>query len=258
MTTNILSDNFSEPLNEVKSAKIDIHVGDGSLTIDSLSKGERLTGGETLLAAGEQVLASGSLQYFESQGAPDRSLVSGDGQATFTLKGTPAPRPRFRLPWSACNGASKWHIHLNPTVASDITAHSNGGNLELDLAGMSVTRLSADTGGGNIHSILPDNAADLSVSARTGGGNVTIEIGGGTTGSNLVDAHSGAGEVVIHLPDGLAARIHATTGLGKAIVDPRFIKTGKDSYQSDGFESAADRIEISAKSGAGNVVIKTR
>ena len=162
MAKNVLTYNLSEPLNGATTAKVDINAGDGNLTID------RLTGGE-------QVLASGTLQYFENQGLPTRTLDSSNGQATLTLRGGGTRRPWFRFPWAACNGATEWQIHLNPTVSSDITAHSDGGNVKLNLAGMAVTRVSADTGGGNMDVVLPDNAANLSVTAKTGAGNVTVE-----------------------------------------------------------------------------------
>jgi hypothetical protein len=218
----MLTDNLLEPLNEATTAKVDINAGDGNLTID------RLTGDA-------QVLASGTLQYFENQGLPTRTLVSSNGQATLTLKGGGSRRPWFRLPWAACNGATEWQIHLNPTVASDITAHSDGGNVRLNLADMEITRLSADTGGGNMDVVLPDNAANLSVTAKTGAGNV-----------------------VVCIPSGVAARIHATTGLGKVTVDPRFSKTEDNTYQSPDFDSAADKVEMTVNSGAGNVSVNTK
>jgi hypothetical protein len=245
MTQNVLTENFSEPLDGAMIAKVYINAGDGNLTIDWLT-------------GGEQMLASGALQYLENQGPPTRTLVSRDGLPTLTLEGGIDRRPRFRLPWAACNGATEWQIHLNPTVSSDITAHSNGGNIKLDLAGMAVTCLSADTGGGNLDVVLPDNASDLSVTARTGGGNVTIEIGSGTTGSNLVNAHSGAGNVVVNIPDGFAARIHTSTGMGKTIIDPQFNQIDKNTYISPDFDTAANKVEITLHSGAGNVSVNTR
>jgi len=245
MTEDVLTDKFSEPLNGVTTAKVDIHAGDGNLTIDRLS-------------GGEQVLASGTLQYFESQGLPTRTLVASNDQATLALKGGSLKRPWFRFPWAACNGATEWLIHLNPTVSSDITAHSDGGNVKLDLTGMLVTCVSADTGGGTVDVVLPDNAADLSVTARTGAGNVTVEIGSGIGGSNIVDASSGAGNVVVRIPSGVAARIHATTGLGKVILAPRFSQIDSNTYQSSDFDRAANKVEITVKSGAGNASVETK
>lgn len=245
MTKNVLTDKFTEPLNDVTAAKVDINAGDGNLTID------RLTGDE-------QVLASGTLQYFETQGLPTRTLVSSNGQATLTLRGGNIRRPWFRFPWGACNGATEWQIHLNPTVSSDIAAHSDGGNVKLNLAGMAITRLSADTGGGNMDVVLPDNAANLSVTAKTGAGNVTVEIGNGITGSNTINANSGAGNVSVHLPNGIAAKVHATSGLGKVIVDSQFSKTDKNTYQSPAYDGAANKVEITVHSGAGNVSVNTQ
>ena len=146
MAKNVLTNNLSEPLNGATTARVDIHAGDGNLTID------RLTGGE-------QLLASGTLQYLENQDLPARTLIASNGQATLTLRGSRAGQPWFHFPWAACNGATEWQIHLNPTISTDLTAHSDGGNVKLNLAGMAVSRVSADTGGGNLDIVLPDNKA---------------------------------------------------------------------------------------------------
>jgi Cell wall-active antibiotics response LiaF, C-terminal len=244
VANNVLTDNLSAPLGGAKTAMVDINTGSGNLTIDRL-------------AGGEQVLASGTLQYLENQGVPARSVNTSNGQATLTLRGVEARQPWFRFPWDACNGATDWQIHLNPTVSSDITARS-GGNVKLDLAGMVVTRLMADSGGGNLDVVLPDNAANLNVTAKTGGGNVTVEIGSSTTGSSTVNANSGAGNVVVRVPSGIAAKIHATAGLGKVIIDPRFSKIDKNTYQSPDYDSAANKVEITVNSGAGNVTVNSK
>lgn len=246
MASQVLTYNLSEPLNGTTTAKVDINCGTGNLAID------RLTGGE-------QLLASGTLQYLEKQGLPTRTLDAGNGQATLTLRGRGVKPSGFRFPWQACaGGAYEWQVHLNPTVSSDITAHSDGGNARLDLAGMAVSRVSADTGGGNMDVVLPDNAANLSVTAKTGAGNVTVEIGSGTTGSNTVDASSGAGNAAVRVPSGIAARVHVTCGLGKVIMDPRFSQMDRNTYQSPDYDGAANKVEITVKSGAGNVSIETK
>jgi predicted membrane protein len=165
---------------------------------------------------------------------PAQSLEVREGRAVLTLKGGREGRPRFRMPWSACNGATEWQIHLNPGLSSDITAHSDGGNLRLDMAGFCLSSLSAGTGGGNVELVLPQVAADLHVTAISGAGNVDVLV-----------------------PSSAAVRVQATTGLGKAIVDPSFSKIDRDTYQSAGFDGAANKIEIVAKTGAGNVIVHT-
>jgi hypothetical protein len=244
MANNVLTHDLSVPLDGTKAATVDIDTGSGNLTIDRLTDDEKL-------------LASGTLQYFERQGMPTPTLSSSAGRATLVLRGGYTRRPRFRLPWAACIGAFEWRIHLNPAVRSDIRAHSGGGNLELDLVGMAVNRVSADTGGGNVDVILPDDAAELAVSAKTGAGNVSVEIGSGITGTNTVDAKSGAGNVVVHVPSGVPAKLRATSGLGKVIVDERFEKVDSDTYRSPDYDGAADKVEITLKSGAGNVSVAT-
>ena len=122
---------------------------------------------------------------------------------------------------------------------------------------MAVTHVSADTGGGNMDLVLPDKATNLNVIAKSGAGNVTVEIGSGITGSNKVNADSGAGKVAVLVPSGIAARIHATSGMGKVNVDSRFNKIDGNTYQSADFDSAADKVEITVNSGAGDVSVNS-
>ena len=245
MAKKVLTHDLSEPLGNATSAKVDVHAGTGNLTIDRLS-----TGG--------QVLATGTLQYLENTVVPTSSLDASNGQATLTIRSTSTARRGFRFPWEACNGETNWQIHLNPAVASDLTARSGGGNVRLDLTGMTVAQVSADTGGGNVEVVLPDNAANLCVTARTGGGGVTVEIGQGTRGANTLEARSGAGNVVVRVPAGLAARIHATSGMGKVIMDPQFSQIDRETYVSPDYDDAADKVEITATSGAGNVSVSMK
>jgi hypothetical protein len=192
----VLTYNLSEPLCGATTAKVDIDTASGNLMIDTLT-------------GGEPVLASGTLEYVANQQMPTPSVDINSGQATLTLKSTSLGRSLLRLPWSGCIAATDWRIHLNPELQAEITAHSGGGNVKLDLAGMDVTHLAADSGGGNLDVILPDRAANLSVIAKTGGGNVTVEIGCGTTGSNTLKATSGAGNVEVRIPNRLSRRCFA-------------------------------------------------
>ena len=70
--------------------------------------------------------------------------------------------------------------------------------------------------------------------------------------------NSGAGDVVVRLPRGLVARIHVTSGLGKGTVHSRFSKIDDRTYQSPDYDRAVDKIEITAKSGAGNVSVNAK
>lgn len=245
MSNDMLTQNLSVPVGAATTATLDFLTDAGNLIID------KLTGGEPLLA-------SGTLQYFEKQGPPVLSASSENGQARLSVRSGDIKRALFHLPWSTGKGAFDWQIHLNPAVSSDITARSGGGNLKLDLAGMAVSRLSADTGAGNVDVVLPDNAANLSVTARAGAGNVSVEIGSGITGGSTVEAHSGAGNVDVRLPRGIPARIHATSGLGRVTVGSQFSVLDRHTYQSPDYDSAANKVEITVHSGAGNVSVNSK
>lgn len=243
MAKNTLSENFTEPLNDATTAKIDIHAGDGNLTID------RSHGSE---------LASGTLQYLEDQDPPTRTSSTTNGEAALNLRGSRAKQPWLHLPWAACNGATEWQVHLNPTISTVLTAHSDGGNVRLNLEEMSIKFVSAETGGGNVEVVLPDNAAYINVNAKTGAGNAVVDIGDHIKGFNEVNASSGAGNVTVLIPRGIAAHIHATSGMGKALIDPVFRKIDNFTYQSTDFESAADKVEIMIRSGAGNLIVNLK
>jgi predicted membrane protein len=64
--------------------------------------------------------------------------------------------------------------------------------------------------------------------------------------------------VVVLVPSGIGAKIHATSGLGKVIVDSRFSQIDGNTYQSPDYDGAANKIEIVVSSGAGNVVVNTK
>ncbi len=241
----VLTQNLSEPLGDATSARFDIRAGTGNLTIDGMAKAE-------------EFLASGKLEYLEGQDLPAFTIDKNNGLYTLTLKASGGKQTGFQLPWAACNGETNWQIQLNPDLPSDITAYSGGGNLQINLAGTAITSLAAETGGGNVDVVLPENSANLSVAVKTGGGNVTVEVGNETNGSSTLIATSGAGSVTVLLPGGMAARIHVSTGLGKLVLDPQFTKTDDVTYQSPGYDSAADKIEITVESGAGDVSVITK
>jgi len=223
VTNNLLTDSLSEPLDGLATATATISAGSGNLAIDALPDGAEL-------------LVSGTLQYFEKQGRPVRSVSSDRGQAAFVLNGKDAGRPWLHFPWDACNGATEWQIHLNGAVSSDITAQSGGGNVEV---------------------MLPDNAQELTASVRTGAGSVDVEIGHATMGSSTLTASSGAGNVTVCVPRGLAARIHASSGMGSVVVEPSFSQTDQHTFESPDYAAAANKVEITVKSGAGNVSVST-
>ena len=120
---------------------------------------------------------------------------------------------------------------------------------------MTISHVAAETGGGNLEVRLPQHGANVVVSARTGGGNVNVDIGEAITGINTVEATSGAGNITVHLPVDIPARVHATSGLGKVALGPRFSRVDHSTFQTADYPNASYKVDISAKTGAGNVTI---
>ncbi len=241
--SNILTQNLSVALGEATAASYDFDAATGNITID------------TLPSSG-QLLVGGTLEYNEGR-EPIQTVGMNNDLYTVAVSSDSVRIAGFGFAWQDCIVETNWQIQLNPEPASDITAYSGAGNINLNLAGMVLMHLAAETGGGNMDVVLPDNAFNLSAAVKSGAGNVTVALGSGMTGSDSLLATSGAGNVEIRLPVGVAALIHASTGSGKLMIDPQFVQIDDQTYQSAGYANAADKIELTLETGAGNVSVIT-
>ncbi len=239
---DLLSKNFEEPLDSATTAKVTIDPGDGNLTLEKNT-------------SGEQMLATGSLQYYENNGAPLTSVNTSDGNTSFTLTSNGGQR-WLDLPWSDCNGGTEWSVYLNPLVSYELSILTEGGIIKIDLTDLIVTRVNAETGGGNMEITLPQTSENLSVSAKTGAGKVTINVGNIIKGRNSINASSGAGEMNVVIPAGVAARISITEG--NVIADSELIKIDDTTYETSDYQTASDVLDITAGSGAGKVIVEIR
>jgi predicted membrane protein len=89
---------------------------------------------------------------------------------------------------------------------------------------------------------------DLNLQTGMGATEVTLPAKAGHTRAKI---HSGMGEVKVYVPEGVAARIHATGGMADVSVnDGRFPRSG-DVYQSPNYDMSEHKVEIDAKSGMG-------
>jgi hypothetical protein len=62
----------------------------------------------------------------------------------------------------------------------------------------------------------------------------------------------GVGQATVHIPSGMAARIHAGNGLGQTSEQDSFQRVG-DNWFSPDFDTAANRWELGVNSGIGAV-----
>ena len=66
--------------------------------------------------------------------------------------------------------------------------------------------------------------------------------------------NSGIGETNIRIPNGMYARIRASSGMGSVTVNGNYQRDG-ETYTSPGFATASNRIELEVKGGIGRVSV---
>lgn len=139
--------------------------------------------------------------------------------------------PQF---WAWFPGESlDWDIHLNGEVPLALKITSGASSSTFNLTDVKLVELNLETGASNTEVSLPANA-----------------------GITLVNIHSGAATLKIHLPPTVAARIRVKGGLTSVNVDSnRFPRQDGDIYQSVDYATAANRADITIDTGVGSVEI---
>ena len=142
--------------------------------------------------------------------------------------------PAF-LPFLGPDGG-EWQFNLTQDVPVAIKIDSGASSLYLDLTDVNVTFLGINTGASSIKIKLPAQA-----------------------GYTLVDIDAGVASVDIFVPEGVAARIRVDQGASSInINEKRFPKFNSVSgmFQSEGFETAAHKVEISFEGGASSMIVR--
>jgi hypothetical protein len=138
---------------------------------------------------------------------------------------------RMVAPWN-WGETLDWDFSFNGDIPLDLSIESGAGDIRLNLSELRVTYLNLQTGMGATKVTLPAKA-----------------------GQSRAKIRSGMGEIKVYVPEGVAARIHATRGMGEVLVnDGRFPRTG-DAYQSPDYDTSEHKVEIDAKTGMGALKI---
>lgn len=184
--------------------------------------------------AGSLVIGSGAnpqeLLNGTFTGGITEELHRSNGKAFLKIN-TPAD---FIFPgaWAAGQQGFNWNVNLTNEIPLQLRIHSGACEARLDLTNLKVTELNIETGASSTDINLPQNA-----------------------GFTRVVVKSGAAEVKLHVPLGVAASIRESSGLSGIKVDTnRFIQDGH-SYQSVDYNTAANKVEISYEGGVGSVDI---
>jgi hypothetical protein len=134
----------------------------------------------------------------------------------------------FGLPW--LDGRSHWTVGLATEVPLDLRLDTGAARAQLDLSSLCVRNLELHTGASETRIRLPRAA-----------------------GVTSVRAEAGAAALIVEVPADVAARIRSRMALGSSQVDEaRFPRTASG-YESPGFATAVNRVDLDLQGGVGSI-----
>ncbi len=205
-----------EDLAGAKQVDVDLRMGLGNLQVEALDDSTKLL--------------EGSLSYPEGWAAPTVSYrVSGDvGRLTLDGRNTHG----WVFPFTNTNGES-WALGLSREVPLNIRVDAGASSTVLDLRHLQLRELSVSGGVGRLEAYFPSE-----------GERMTASIDGGV------------GEVVLHVPESVAARVTVRGGLGGTSFSDRFTRVDDHTRETAGYNGAANRLEIRIDGGLGSLRVE--
>lgn len=206
----------SLPLDGATSARITLRHGAGRLTVGA--------GGDPAL------LFAGTFG-----GGVDKRVDRSGDLLDVVLQAAARDWTRWMGPlnWRGQSGGLNWALGLNPTIPLTLTVETGASEGGLDLSALRVTDLAIKTGASSTEVTLPAQAGQM---------RARIE--------------SGAASVRVSVPSGVAARIGGHMGVGALDVDQGRFPWRGDVYESDDFQTAANRVELEIKGGVGQISVR--
>jgi hypothetical protein len=149
---------------------------------------------------------------------------------------------------------STWRLSLPREASIALDLAVNAGSGDLDLAGMTVTRIdtSVNAGSARVDASGAGGTRTLDASVNAGSATILLPVPEGTLRGS-VSVNLGSAEVCV--PDGVAVRIHGGATLG-SIDGGRLglVETG-DGWVSPAYDGAASRVELDVSANLGSISI---
>jgi hypothetical protein len=124
-----------------------------------------------------------------------------------------------------------WDLGLNPGVPLDLQFDLGAGDMELDLETLTVESLDVDLGVGEVQVRLPE------------------------AGQYTARVKAAIGSIKILAPAGLGVRIHEDAALVSVNVPDGYQQDG-GTYTSPGYETAAQRVDLTVNLAIGSIVVE--
>ncbi len=137
------------------------------------------------------------------------------------------------VPWNWGREGLGWLLRLNSDIPLSLAFETGASDARLDLTDLLVTDLKLETGASSLNVTLP---------ARAGHTRARIE--------------AGAASVAVRIPPEVAARLRLEGGLASIEVDEsRFPRVGR-LYQSQDYETAENRVDLTVEAGVGSLRVR--
>lgn len=254
---------FSEPIGSATSARITLDLERYPTTVEALSVSNMLIDAE---------LETFTDVNFSARGNRDKTVSI-------------EPSMGFDLNWLDTIGSdARWEIGLNPDVPIDLTVDVGSGSATLDLIFLELTDLEIDGGSGSTDLTLPESSSQYTANIDGGSGSFDIEFESGAevrvemeVGSGSFDIvigssadldmriDGGSGSITIDVPGDVGVRVVIRDrGSGSVSIPGSYLllddmgDNERDTgiWETDGFSSAAHRIEITFDPGSGSFKLR--
>jgi hypothetical protein len=136
----------------------------------------------------------------------------------------------FGVPW--LDTRSDWTVGLATEVPLDLRFDTGAAKASLDLSELQVRSLDLHTGASQTRIRLPRAAGATSVRAETG-----------------------AAELIVEVPTGVAARIRSRMAIGSSRVDEVLFPRTATGFESAGFGTATNRVDLDLRGGVGSIQV---
>jgi len=202
----------------------ELHVDRGTATAVNVSI--ELGAGELQVSGGASPgkLMEGVFDYREHEGKPELTYTPSGKEGSLEIR---QGESGIHTHWGT--GGSKWYVHLNNDVPSDLNVKMGAGRGDLQLAGMNLGHVQLEMGAGQVN-------ADLSGDWKR---NVDVDIEGGV------------GSATIRLPKNIGVEVHASGGLGA--IDTNGLSHRDDDYVNDAYGKSPVTMHVSVEGGVGHV-----
>lgn len=141
---------------------------------------------------------------------------------------------RFFTPWAWWSGYRlDWEVRLNEQVRFDLDVETGASETQIDLRRLQVERFRLSCGASSVQATMPE---------RSGLTRAKIE--------------TGAASVVIEIPAGVEAHIRTNAGLAEVKVDTARFPRRAEAYESPGYASAENRIDLEVAAGLASVEVR--